>query len=190
MSAAGEHDVRDAVLTQGTLIDSGAEAELYLFQGAAWKVYYSPIVSERFKLNVAFLMRFSTSGIVPKFGNFHSLKSGIIRMQFLDQTFWTLKKVFGSKSFSSLETRRKLLEQLWKARQKLPMHTQFNDLQNPKNIMVKVDYYQQRTLGVIFIEGGTEHQHPNAAYLFIKAMADFLKLSKDDSFRKIKPVYE
>lgn len=179
------HKVRTEVLEHGHFLKRGSEAELYVYQGSAWKVYFTPIVEERFQRNVQFLMKYSHTNVVPKFQGVAILKSGIIRMQFLDESFLTLKEIMAMQL--SIDVRRALLSQLLRARRELPMYIQFCDFKNPENIMVKtVKGEHFETLGVIFIEGGTEQMQPNAAYLFLELMAEFLKLSKDATFKEMK----
>ncbi len=49
-----------------------------------------------------------------------------------------------------------------------------------------IRYSREEPVGVVFIEGGTENESPNAMFLFLEMMGDLLNVSKSETFKRLR----
>jgi hypothetical protein len=163
------------VFTKGKQIGAGAQATVWQYDRAAWKVFKVPFSMGAISQNVDFLKMNKSSGVVPKL-LYYNKDWGYIKMQLLGGYEPVSKNVVSR----SRRYRVSLLKAIAETRSKLPKNVRFGDLKKFDNIAVRRTR-NGMVAAVKFYEGGTQRKYSDnlRARAYVLEMAALLKITKE-----------
>jgi len=168
-------DTLAKVFTRGRQIGAGAQATVWEYDKAAWKIFKIPFLPSAVSENIDFLRANKLTGVVPKL-LYSNREWGYIKMQLLHGYEPVAKDV----AARSRRYRGSLLKAIAKARSKLAKDIRFGDLKKFDNIAVR-HAPNEMVSSVKFYEGGTQRRFSDdlRAKVYVMEMASQLKITKD-----------